>query len=126
MKEEQKGEILIYNSEEGNTKIDVRLENENVWLTQKMLAELFQTTPQKITIHLKNIYNEGELKEEATCKEFLQVQNEGSRIVERKQKFYNLDDIISVGYRIKSHIATIVDYDPNTLESVGFFKTFQN
>jgi hypothetical protein len=71
-----------------------------------MMAELFQTTPQNITIHLKNIFDEGELQEDATCKDFLQVQNEGSRKVERRQKFYNLDAIISVGYRIKSHIAT--------------------
>ena len=70
------------------------------------MAELFQTTPQNITIHLKNIFEEGELKEDATCKDFLQVQNEGTRKVERKQKFYNIDAIISVGYRIKSHIAT--------------------
>lgn len=67
---------------------------------------MFQTTPQNITIHLKNIFEEGELTEEATCKDFLQVQKEGSRMIERKQKFYNLDAIISVGYRIKSHIAT--------------------
>lgn len=113
MKEGQKGElkigdsqILIYQSEEGNTKIEVRLENEDIWLTQKMMAGLFQTTPQNITIHLKNIFDEGELKEAVTCKDFLQVQNEGSRKVERKQKFYNLDAVISVGYRIKSHIAT--------------------
>lgn len=106
MKEEQKGELILYQAEDETTKIEVRLENENVWLTQKMMAELFQTTPQNITIHLKNIFDEGELKEEATCKDFLQVQNEGSRKVERKQKFYNLDAIISVGYRIKSHIAT--------------------
>ena len=76
MKEEQKGEILIYQSEEGSTKIQIRLENENVWLTQKMMAELFQTTPQNITLHLKNIFDEGELKEDATCKDFLQVQKE--------------------------------------------------
>ncbi len=126
MKEEQKGEFLIYQSEEGSTKIEVRLENENVWLTQKMIAELFQTSPQNITIHLKNIYEEGELQESSTCKDFLQVQNEGSRQVERKQKFYNLDAIISVGYRIKSHIATSVDYDPNTPESAEFFKMVQN
>ena len=101
-----KGEIIIYQSEEGQPKIDVRLENENVWLTQKMMAELFQTTTQNITIHLKNIFEEGELNEDATCKDFLQVQNEGTRKVERKQKFYNIDAIISVGYRIKSSIAT--------------------
>jgi len=99
-------QIILYQAEDGTTKIEVRLENENVWLTQKMMAELFQTTPQNITIHLKNIFDEGELKEDATCKDFLQVQNEGSRKVERKQKLYNLDAIISVGYRIKSHIAT--------------------
>jgi hypothetical protein len=106
MKEEQKGELILYQSEDKITKIEVRLENEDIWLTQKMMAELFQTTPQNITIHLKNIFDEKELKEEATCMDFLQVQNEGSRKVERKQKFYNLDAIISVGYRIKSHIAT--------------------
>jgi len=106
MKEEQKGELIFYHAEDETTKIEVRLENENVWLTQKRMAELFQTTPQNITIHLKNIFNEGELQADATCKDFLQVQSEGSREVERRQKFYNLDAIISVGYRIKSHIAT--------------------
>ena len=86
MKEEQKGELILYQAEDETTKIEVRLENENVWLTQKMMAELFQTTPQNITIHLKNIFDEGELQEDATCKDFLQVQNEGSRKVERRQK----------------------------------------
>ena len=99
-------QIIIYQTENGRTKIDVKLENETVWLTQKLMAELFQTTPQNITIHLKNIFEEGELQENATCKDFLQVRQEGNRIVERTQKFYNLDAIISVGYRIKSHIAT--------------------
>ena len=106
MSEGQKGNILFYQSEDGQSKIDVRLEDENVWLTQKMMAELFQTTTQNISIHLGNIFEEAELEEDRTCKEFLQVQQEGSRQVERKQKFYNLDAIISVGYRIKSHIAT--------------------
>ena len=69
------------------------------------MAELFQTTPQNITIHLKNIFNEGELDESATCKDLLQVQIEGTRHIERMQRFYNLDAIISVGYRIKSTIA---------------------
>lgn len=99
-------QIVIYQTESEQTKLEVRLENETVWLTQKMMAELFQTTSQNITIHLKNIFEEGELDEEATCKDFLQVQKEGFRMVERNQKFYNLDAIISVGYRIKSHIAT--------------------
>ena len=96
MNEEKREEILIY-QEEGSSKIEVRLENENIWLTQKMMADLFQTTPQNITIHLKNIFEEGELNEIATCKDFLQVQKEGNRQVERKQKFYNLDAVISVG-----------------------------
>ena len=99
-------EIIIYQSHTGNIKIDVRLENETVWLTQKLMAELFQVKPQNITMHLKNIYEESELEEKATCKYFLQVQNEGNRKVNRKQKFYNLDVIISVGYRIKSQVAT--------------------
>lgn len=99
-------QIIIYQTESGQTKLDVRLEDETVWLTQKLMAELFQTTPQNITIHLKNIFDEGELIESATCKDFLQVQKEGNRNVERTQKFYNLDAIISVGYRIKSNVAT--------------------
>jgi hypothetical protein len=98
--------IIIYQTANGQTKLEVRLENETVWLTQKAMAELFQTTTQNITIHIKNIFEEGELSEMATCKDFLQVQKEGERMVERMQKFYNLDAIISVGYRIKSHIAT--------------------
>ena len=99
-------QIIIYQTEDGKTKLDVRLEGETVWLTQRSMGELFQTTPQNITLHLKNIFKEGELEEPATCKEFLQVRQEGSRQVERIQKFYNLDVIISIGYRIKSRIAT--------------------
>lgn len=99
-------QIIIYTTEKGETKLEVRLEDETVWLTQKLMAELFQTTPQNITIHLKNIFEEAELNESATCKDFLQVGKEGSRMVERSQKFYNLDVIISVGYRIKSRVAT--------------------
>jgi hypothetical protein len=106
VREPKKSEILIYKNPAGDIKIDVRLEKETVWLTQKLMAQLFQVKPQKITMHLKNIYLEGELNQEATCKKFLQVQPEGGRKVERKQKFYNLDAIISVGYRIKSQIAT--------------------
>lgn len=103
---EEKNEMLIYKSEDGAIKVDVLFSDETVWLTQKRMAELFQTTPQNITLHLKNIFDEGELQEDATCKDFLQVQQEGNRMVERKQKFYNLDAIISVGYRIKSQVAT--------------------
>jgi len=101
-----KSNLILYQTEDGKTRIEVRLQDETVWLSQKLMAELFQTTPQNITIHLKNIFNEGELDEMATCKDFLQVQIEGNRQVERKQRFYNLDVIISVGYRIKSHVAT--------------------
>jgi len=104
--EENNSQILIYQNENGETKLDVRFQDETVWLTQKLMAELFQTTPQNITIHLKNIFEEGELEEKATCKDFLQVQIEGKREVKRKRQFYNLDAIISVGYRIKSNVAT--------------------
>ena len=103
---ENNSQIIIYQTESGRTKIDVRLEGETVWLTQKLMADLFQVKPQNITMHLKNIYQEGELDENSTCKDFLQVQTEGSREVERNRKFYNLDAIISVGYRVQSHVAT--------------------
>ncbi len=99
-------EIVIYQASNGAVKLDVRLEEETVWLNQQQMAELFQVKPQNITMHLKNIYSEEELQVEATCKEFLQVQTEGQREVERKRKFYNLDAIISVGYRIQSQVAT--------------------
>ena len=95
--------MIIYQTENGQTKIDVRLENETVWLTQKLMAELFQTTVPNINIHLKNIFEEGELEPGRTIKDFLIVRPEGNREVSRNIDFYNLDDIISVGYRIKSH-----------------------
>ena len=106
MTSENTSQLIIYQTESGKTKIEVRLENETVWLTQKLMAELFQVTPQNITQHLNNVYKERELSRQATCKEFLQVQKEGTREVKRKQKFYNLDAIISVGYRVQSHVAT--------------------
>ena len=99
-------QILIYQTEDGQTKIDVRLQDETVWLTQRMLAELFQTTKQNISAHLINIYQEGELQEDRTVKKFLTVQTEGTREVSREIEYYNLDAIISVGYRIQSHVAT--------------------
>ena len=98
--------FLIYSLPNNQVRVDVFLQNETVWLTQKAMAILFETTPQNITIHLKNIYESGELNEIATCKDFLQVQQEGNRMVERNQKFYNLDAIISVGYRVNSAKAT--------------------
>lgn len=181
-------EILLYQTEDGQTKIDVRLEEETVWLSQAQMVELFQTTKQNISLHIKNIYEEGELEEFSTVKDYLTVQTEGKREVQRNLKFYNLDVIISVGYRVKSHrgtqfriwatqlikeflvkgfalndeklketghtnqyfdelldrirdirssekifyakirdiYSTAIDYDPNTEESVLFFKSVQN
>jgi len=99
-------ELLFYSTEDGNSKIEVRLENETVWLSQKQMTELFQTTKQNISLHIKNIYAEGELEENSTVKEYLTVQKEGSRQVKRAVPYYNLDVIISVGYRVKSHRGT--------------------
>ena len=101
----EKGEIILYQPNE-TIRLEVRLEEESVWLTQAQMAELFQTTPQNITIHIRSIYKEGELEYSSTCKEHLQVRKEGKRTVQRKQKFYNLDVIISVGYRVKSFYGT--------------------
>ena len=95
-------EIIIYQTQDGQTKIDVRIENETVWLTQNQMAELFQTTKQNISLHIKNIFEEGELTEDSTVKDYLTVQNEGRRKVSRNVTHYNLDVIISVGYRVKS------------------------
>ncbi len=100
------GQFLVYLSEDGKTRIDVRLENETVWLTQQHMAELFQTTKQNISLHLKNIFADNELARDATVKDFLTVQFEGGRSVNRKVEYYNLDAIISVGYRVKSAVAT--------------------
>jgi hypothetical protein len=98
--------ILIYQAEDGKTHINVRLDKDSVWLTQSTMSELFQTTPQNITLHIKSIYSEGELQEEATCKEYLQVQIEGKRKIQRSLKHYNLEMIIAVGYRVRSHRGT--------------------
>ena len=102
----QQNNFLIYSTPNNNVRVDVFVQDETVWLTQKSLAELFDTSTQNITTHLKNIYEDAELQEDATCKEILQVQIEGTREVSRKTKFYNLDAIISVGYRVNSSKAT--------------------
>ena len=104
--EGQKGEIILYQREDGAVQIDVRVEDETVWLTQQQIAELFDTTKQNVNLHIQNIFNEGELLPEATVKKSLTVQKEGAREVRRQLAYYNLDVIISVGYRIKSIIAT--------------------
>ncbi len=96
------GEIILYQTEDGQTRIECRFENENIWLTQALMAELFQTTPQNITLHLKAIYAEGELNEAATCKDCLQVRQEGGRSVRRETKHYSLEAVLAVGYRVRS------------------------
>ena len=106
MTEENLGDIIIYNSDDGNTKIAVKIEDETVWLSQQQMAELFDTSKQDISHHINNIYAEEELEENRTVKEFLTVQTEGNRKVSRNVKYYNLDMIISLGYRIKSKVAT--------------------
>ena len=97
-----KSEIILYRTEDGQTRIECRFENENIWMTQALMAELFQTTPQNITLHLKAIYEEGELAEAATCKDYLQVRAEGARQVQRALRHYSLDAILAVGYRVRS------------------------
>ena len=94
------GRILIYQNEKGDTKIDVYF----VWMTQRSMAELYQVTPQNITTHIKHIYEDGELDQGATCKSYLQVQMEGNRQIRRDTKFYNLDMILAVGYRVRSNV----------------------
>src|SRR6185369_14408663 len=98
--------IVLYQSPDGGATLSVRLQGQTVWLTQAQMAELFQTTPQNITMHVANVYADGELPEEATCKDYLQVRIEGSRTVERATKHYSLDMIIAVGYRVRSSRGT--------------------
>lgn len=185
--EDNQGDIVIYQTEDGGTKIDVRFEGETVWLTQQQMAELFGSSRTNIVEHIRHIYEECELDEESTCRKFRQVRDEGGRQVSREIPHYNLDMIISLGYRVKSKIAThfrrwaterlkeymlkgftmdderlkelgggnywkellarirdirssekvmyrqvldlyatSVDYDPNSAESVAFFKMVQN
>jgi hypothetical protein len=103
MESENRSELLIYTSPDGKTRIDVRLLNESVWLTQAQMAELFQTTKQNVSLHVKNVFEEKELREVSVVKEYLTTAQDGKRY---STKFYNLDVIISVGYRVKSHRGT--------------------
>ena len=98
------GRILIYQNEKGDTKVDVYFAEDTIWMAQRTMAELYQTTPQNITTHIKNIYKDHELSEEATCKDYLQVQIEGNREVQRVRKLYNLEMILAVGYRVRSNV----------------------
>ena len=103
---ENQGEIVIYQTDDGDTKIDVRFVDETVWLTQAQLCELYQTSKSNISEHIKNIFDEGELDEISTVRKFRTVQTEGERTVTRNVSYYNLDMIISLGYRVKSIVAT--------------------
>ena len=104
--DENQGDIVIYQTDDGDTKIDVRFVDESVWLTRQQMAELFQSSRTNIVEHIRHIYEEGELDEVSTCRKFRQVRIEGSRRVARELPYYNLDMIISLGYRVKSIIAT--------------------
>jgi hypothetical protein len=97
------GEVAVYEATDGSVRVDVRLENDTVWLTQRQMAELFESSTDNIGLHLKKIFADNELREAATTEDFSVVQSEGSRSVRRRVKHYNLDAIISVGYRINSH-----------------------
>ena len=98
--------IIIYQSEDGQTQIDVRMDSDTVWLNANQMVELFQTTKQNVSLHINNVFKEGELENNATVKEYLTVRKEGLRNVTRKVKHYNLDVIISVGYRVKAVLQT--------------------
>jgi len=101
-----RSEILLYQAEDGRTRIQCRFADETIWLTQALMAELFQVTPQNVTLHLKAIYEEGELVESATCKDYLQVRTEGGREVSRSLRHYSLPVILAIGYRVRSHRGT--------------------
>jgi prophage maintenance system killer protein len=96
------GEVVVYEAPDGGVRVEVKLDHDTVWLTQRQMAELFETTPENVLMHLKNIYADGELEEPATAKDYLAVRTEGKRQVQRRLKHYNLDAIISVGYRVNS------------------------
>jgi hypothetical protein len=106
MNADNHGEIIIYQTKDGLTNIEVKIQDETVWLTQQQMADLFQTSRTNVVEHIKHIYDEGELDENSTCRKFRQVRKEGNREVSREMPFYNLDMIISLGYRVKSIIAT--------------------
>lgn len=106
MNNDDKGQVIIYRSKDGQTSVEVLLENETVWLTRQQMAELFHTSRTNVVEHIQHIYEEGELDEKSTCRNFRQVRKEGNRMVSRSMPFYNLDMIISLGYRVKSMIAT--------------------
>jgi hypothetical protein len=103
---EPKGEIILYQTADGRVKLDVKFHDDSVWLTKQMMADLYQTSKQNISYHISSVYEEGELQTDRTSKNYLLVQKEGQRQVQREADFYNLEMIIAVGYRVKSKIAT--------------------
>lgn len=98
------GNLLIYQNEKGDTKVDVLFQDGNIWMTQAAIAELYQTKPQNITQHIKNIYTDGELEENRTCKNYLQVKTEGTRQIQRNTKHYSFEMILAIGYRVRTRI----------------------
>ncbi|WP_348788445.1 RhuM family protein [Leifsonia sp. NPDC080035] len=106
MTDEPSGEVILYQRDDGSPAIEVRLDADTVWLSQQQIADLFQTSRTNVVEHIQHIYEEGELDEEPTCRKSRQVRTEGSRQVAREMRFYNLDLIISVGYRVTSKVAT--------------------
>jgi Virulence protein len=105
-KEQNKSGLILYQTEDAKTRLEVRLQDETVWLTQKMMADLFQVAVPTINEHIKNIFAEGELVSGATIRKFLTVQKEGSRAITRERKFYDLCAILTLGYRVRSHRGT--------------------
>lgn len=106
-----KGQFLVYQAEDGKLKLDVRFEDDSVWLTQQLIADLFQSSKQNINHHNNSVYEKGELLPEATVKKYLTVRQEGKREVKRLLDYYNLDMIISVGYRVKSPWSAFIRHD---------------
>ena len=118
LNDENKGDIIIYQSESGETKIDVRFQDETVWLTQAQMEELFQSSHANVVEHIKNIYSEGELDESSTCRKFRQVRREGNRNVERERLYYNLDMIISLAIASVLHCNAVPPLGYRALEGV--------
>ena len=100
------GEFLLYQTEDGRTRVECRFQDDTIWLSQALIAELFEVTPQNVTMHLQALYAEREIDETGTCKELLQVRREGTREVRRMVRYYNLDAILAVGYRVRSDRGT--------------------
>ena len=106
MDQQTNGNIVIYQSEDGKTHLEVKYEQESLWLSQQQICDLYQTSRTNIVEHIKHIYEDGELTEDSTCRKFRQVRQEGSREVTREMAYYNLDMILSVGYRVRSSVAS--------------------